>query len=66
MVGEEGGPRKRARTGGLREQRVVSEAYPESEYNLNPGAASAGARGGVRPACVGDEPTKQFMRDVHA
>ncbi len=25
------------------QQRVVSEAYPESEFGLNPGAASAGA-----------------------
>ena len=42
VVGDHAGSRKKARVGGLREQRVVSEAYPESEFNLNPGAASAG------------------------
>ncbi|EFJ43959.1 hypothetical protein VOLCADRAFT_121361 [Volvox carteri f. nagariensis] len=35
-----GGARKRARRDA--NAAVVSEAYPESEYNLNPGAASAG------------------------
>ncbi|GLC47246.1 hypothetical protein PLESTF_000895000 [Pleodorina starrii] len=35
-----GGARKRARRNP--NAAVVSEAYPESEYNLNPGAASAG------------------------
>mmetsp|Transcript_5357 Transcript_5357/g.11731 ORF Transcript_5357/g.11731 Transcript_5357/m.11731 type:complete len:1130 (-) Transcript_5357:373-3762(-) len=29
-----------------RQQHLVSEAYPESEYNLNPGATSTGAEGG--------------------
>lgn len=36
-----GGTGKRKRKG---PDTVVTEAYPESEYNLNPLAASAGAR----------------------
>ena len=39
-------------------QQIVSEACPESEFSLNPGAASTGEGGGVgaemgRTCCVG-------------
>ena len=60
------GARKRARRDP--NAAVVSEAYPESEYNLNPGAASSGAaldgRCGTRPvqrACAQTRPSTSSL-----